>query len=75
MNDVDDIETETNDENIVTVDQVKAKPDKITIDTGLAKRYGGVVIKWFKKESNIEDVVGTLKEAGLPLDYDKADLH
>ena len=25
MNDVDDIETETNDENIVTVDQVKAK--------------------------------------------------
>ena len=75
MNDVDDIETETNDENIVTVDQVKAKPDKITIDTGLAERYGGVGIKGFKKESNIDNIVGTLKEAGLPLEYDKADLH
>ena len=75
MNEVDDLETETSDENIVTVDQVKAKPDKVTIDTGLAKRYGGVVIKGFKKESKIEDIVGTLKEAGLPVDYDKADLH
>ena len=45
MNEVDDLETETSDENIVTVYQVKAKPDKVTIDTGLAKRYGGVVIK------------------------------
>ena len=75
MNEVDDLETETSDENIVTVYQVKAKPDKVTIDTGLAKRYGGVVIKGFKKESKIDDIVETLKEAGLSLDYDKADLN
>ena len=73
MNEVDDME---NDEVVpVTVDQVKHKPKNVVDDSDMTKRYGGVVIKGYKKETDINDVVETLKEAGLPFDYDKADLH
>ena len=73
MNEVDDLE---NDEEVpVTVDQVKNKPKNVVADTELTKRYGGVVIKGYKKESDMNEVIETLKEAGLPFDYDKADLH
>ena len=73
MNEVDNLE---NDEEMPnTVDQVKHKPKNVVLDTEMTKRYGGVVIKGYKKESDINDVVETLKEAGLPFNYDKADLH
>ena len=76
MNEVDDVDNEEKEEDVPkTVDQVKTKPKMITLDTSMAKRYGGVVIKGYKKESEIDDVMETLKEAGLPFDYDKADLH
>ena len=55
--------------------QVKNKPKNVVADTDMTKRYGGVVIKGYKKESDMNDIVETLKEAGLPFDYDKADLH
>ena len=37
-------------------------------------RYGGVVIKGFKKEILIDEIVEVLKEAGLPFDYGKEDI-
>ena len=71
-----DIDCDDNDEDTTkTVDQVKNKPKKVSIDPETTKRYGGVVVKGFTTESATDTVVETLKEAGLPFDYEKDDLH
>lgn len=71
MNEVD---VETDEEQAKTVDEVRNKPPTVSNDTELSKRYSGVVIKGFKKDSKLDDIVDILKEAGLPFDYDKDDL-
>ena len=73
MNEVDLETDEKDDEKTQTVDQVKNFSKKIVLDTDMTKRYGGVVIKGFKKDSEMTDIVEILKEAGLPFDYDKED--
>ena len=74
MNDVDKDETEKEAETIQTKDQVKGIKKKASADPTMKDRYGGVVIKGFKKEVPLEDTVEVLKEAGLPFDYGKVDL-
>ena len=71
MNEVDE---EIDEEQAKTVDEVRNKPPINSTDTELSKRYSGVVIKGFKKDSKLDEIVDTLKEAGLPFDYDKDDL-
>ena len=56
------------------IDQVDQKPKKVIIDSEMMGRYGGVVIKGFRKETDIDKVVEVLKNAGLPDDYEKEDL-
>ena len=76
MNDVD-MENENYEEadKPKVIDQVKTNSNKVTVDSDMYNRYGGVVIKGFKKDSDLTVVVETLKEAGLPFDYEKEDLH
>jgi hypothetical protein len=74
MNEVDEDENEKVEEVIQTKDQVKEKHQKMTLDKNMMNRYGGVVIKGFKKEVVIEEAVEILKDAGLPFDYGKEDL-
>ena len=74
MNEVDVDENEKVEEVIQTKDQVKEKQQKMTLDKDMMNRYGGVVIKGFKKEVVIEEAVEILKDAGLPFDYGREDL-
>ena len=64
MNEVD---VEPDDGDVTkTVDEVKTKPSKVTNNTEMSKKYTGVVIKGFKKASEMDEIVEILKEAGLP---------
>ena len=74
MNCVDLNEEEDESNKPETIDQVPRNPRKATLESEMANRYGGVVIKGFQKDSNPNDVIEILKEAGLPFDYQKEDL-
>ena len=73
MNEVDIDENEKAENVIETKDQVKGIK-KVSPDNTMMGRYGGVVIKGFKKETLIDEIVEVLKEAGLPFDYGKEDI-
>ena len=45
-----------------SVDQAKDTCKKATLETAMAKRYGGVAIKGFKKTSKLAEIVETLKK-------------
>ena len=73
----DEVDIEENDEpaeKTDTINQVKTVQQKVSLDNNLASRYGGVVVKGFKKGIPLDDIIDTLKEAGVPLDYGKEDL-
>ena len=74
MNEVDVDENDDSGETVETKDQVKKAQMKVSSDSSITSRYGGVVIKGFKTDTPIEGIVEILKEAGLPFDYDKDDL-
>ena len=69
-------EDEENEEDsvIVKVDQVRHSHQKLSLESEMAGRYGGVAIKGFRKETELSEIVNVLKEAGLPFDYEKEDL-
>ena len=73
--DMNEVDIETDEEIAKTVDEVKNKPKIVQDTTELSNRYNGVVVKGFKKDSKLEEIVETLKEAGLPFDYDRDDFH
>ena len=56
------------------IDQVDDKAKKAVIGSEKMGRYGGVVIKGFRKETELEKVINILKDAGMPPDYGKEDL-
>ena len=70
----DDSETEDEASEPLKVDQVRHKLQKANIESEMAPRYRGVVIKGFQKETDMNKVLEVLKEAGLPFDYEKEDL-
>ena len=72
MNDVDN-EVE-DDDKVEKVDEVKTRPIDGKSDPKMIKRYSGIVVKGFKKSSDLHDIMDTLKEAGLPFNYEKEDL-
>ena len=74
MNDVDVEEIVDVEESIKTKDQIKTNQQKMSPENELNSRYGGVVIKGFKKDKPIEGTIEILKEAGLPFDYEKEDI-
>ena len=68
MNEVDEeVDIETVDQEIDTFVKASMKND-------LASRYSGVVIKGFKKDTQMELIIDVLKDSGLPLDYAQEDL-
>ena len=71
MNQVDEDGDEIAQEQLPQVDQIQIKP---SMDPKLVEKYGGVMIKGFKKDHNLDDIISSLKEAGLPRDYEKDDL-
>jgi hypothetical protein len=73
--DMNEVDIETDEEIAKTVHEVKNKPNKVQTTTALSNRYNGVVVKGFMKDSKLEEIVETLKEAGLPFDYDTDDFH
>jgi hypothetical protein len=74
MNEVDVEETEDLEGKIETKDQTNQPKPSVVPDKDMISRYGGVVIKGFKKDKPIEETLDTLKEAGLPFDYSKEDI-
>ena len=58
----------------VTVDMVNLSSQRRTPDSEMISWYGGVAIKGFQKETELNEVVNVLKEAGLPSDYAVEDL-
>ena len=40
----------------------------------MLERYSGVIVKGFRKETDMSDVVDILKKAGMPSEYEKEDL-
>ena len=72
-NDVDEDESEYS-ENIKTSDQAPKTYPKVSLDSETNNKYGGVVIKGFSKEVDLEGVLNEIKAAGLPEDFGKEDL-
>ena len=58
--------------NQVNQTQVEPKPN---MNSNMIERYGGVVIKGIKTDTDIDEFITILKEAGLPSDYSKEDMH
>ena len=57
-----------------TIDQTYKKSEKVNIDSEMLERYSGVIVKGFRKETDMSDVVEILKRAGMPSEYSKEDL-
>ena len=73
MNEVDiEEETEAGDDVPKTIDQA---PKAVTLRPDINSNYGGVVIEGYGKDIDMEEAIETLKEAGLPFNYAKEDLH
>ena len=70
-----DEEERDNSEPVKTSDQFKITYPKVSLEDETSSRFGGVVIKGFKKEDNIKYVHLELKSTGLPDEFRQDDLH
>ena len=53
----------------MTVDQPTKTYPKISKESELSGKYGGVVVKGLKKDMNIDEILEMFKKAGLPKNF------
>ena len=71
---LDDTASDEDASEFAKIGQVDYKPTKVIINSEMMSRYGGVVIKGFRKDADLDEVINVLKDAGLPSDFGKEDL-
>ena len=69
----EDTATDEDTSEIEKVDQVVQNSRKASISSEMAGHYGGVAVTGLRKDTDLDNVVEVLKEAGLPTNYAKED--
>ena len=73
INDIEENESELS-EAILVTDQAPKTFQKVSSENEFSNKYGGVVLKGFRKGDPIEGILEILKAAGLPGDFGVEDL-